>query len=65
MVFYTAGCEELKRAREIKDKAKRRKEANDETINHIARGHVENIFALDTYNFLADEMEDCKKKTIY
>ena len=32
-------------------------------INHISRGHVENIFALDTYNFLADKMEDLQEKT--
>ena len=28
----------------------------------MARGHVENIIALDTYNFLADEIEDLQQE---
>ena len=63
MVFYTAGCEELKRARAIKNTSGGKKRLDGNTINHVNRGHVENIFALVTYNFLADEIEDLQEKT--
>ena len=65
MVFYTARCEELKRAWTIKNEAEKKEKPNGKTINHISREHVENIFALDTYNFLADEIEDLQEKRIY
>ena len=47
-VFYTAGCEELKKARAIKNTFGGKERFNENRANYINRGHVENIFALDT-----------------
>ena len=60
MVFYTAGCEELKEMRENVGGSQRVPGANSK---NDVRGHVENIFALDTYNFLEDELEDLQQET--
>ena len=63
VVFYTAQCQELKRRKSTGDGSKDSEISKGEKLENTNRSPVEDLFALDTYNFLADEIEDLQEKT--
>ena len=58
MVFYTANCQELKKGKPNNENTRKNMRSDGNKADAGSRGSIENLLALDTYNFLADEIED-------